>query len=139
MESKLGFLLTPVNMVNKVNNDQQGQRGQHGQLGQNDQHGQRSRMLSSKLKDPNNKQMTAPSLHQPVRPMLSLPAYWHTQAGKTGPSCSVASQTSPQVAGHKRLQRSSASSISAQVPLPQNALQKTSCSELMVSTSEKSA
>ena len=37
--------------------DQQGQRGQHGQLGQNDQHGQRSRMLSSKLKDPNNKQV----------------------------------------------------------------------------------
>jgi len=48
--------------------------------------------------------------HRPVRPLLSLPAYWQNQTGGGVRSCSVATQTSPQVASHKRLQRSSASS-----------------------------
>jgi len=60
---------------------------------------------------------TAPGRHRPVRPLLSLPANWHNQSPTGGiRSSSVATQTSPQVASHKRLQRSSASSGQILVP-----------------------
>jgi len=70
------------------------------------------RLLPQKLKEPNIQVGLSKTAgrHPTVRPLLSLPAYWQHQNGGGIQSCSVATQTSPQVGSHKRLQRSSASS-----------------------------
>jgi len=79
----------------------------------------KGRLLAGKLKGPNTQvgvSTGAGGGHRPVRPLLSLPAYWQNQIGGGIRSCSVATQTSPQVASHKRLQRSSASSTGLPIP-----------------------
>jgi len=77
------------------------------------------RLLPGKLKEANKQEgvSTTAAGHRTVRPLLSLPAYWQNQNGGGGiRSCSVATQTSPQVGCHKRLQRSSASSSGLLIP-----------------------
>jgi len=79
------------------------------------------RLVGGKLKEANTQVGVATAAgggHRPVRPLLSLPAYWHKQTGGGIRGCSVATQTSPQVASHKRLQRSSASSSALPIPPP---------------------
>lgn len=76
------------------------------------------RLLPGKVKEPDIQVgvSTAAGGHRTVRPLLSLPAYWQNQTRGGIRSCSIATQTSPQVGSHKRLQRSSASSSGLPIP-----------------------
>lgn len=112
-----------------------GQLGvQRGLASHSCRHGQ---LVAGKLKDANTQVgvvTAAGGGHRPVRPLLSLPAYWQNQTGGGIRNCSVATQTSPQVASHKRLQRSSASSTGLLIPPPtsSNGLQARSGRKLSI-------